>query len=205
MPKTRIVLAGEGGQGVQTVAEILAEAAYGGGKQVIYIPNFGVEQRGGVSVAFVQISDEAIGSPKFDTADVVVALSDRAVHRTRQYVGTETTFIYDSGIGNIEVSIPTGAAKVLPIPAIGVAKKELNPRVFNIIIMGAVVCTTGVISIDQAKEAIEEKLFYKFEKKPDLRDLNFKALERGCELVRLGQGRLGDPYPAPQGGLTYDS
>lgn len=40
----RIMLAGEGGQGVQSVALILSEAAYKAGKQVMYIPNFGVER-----------------------------------------------------------------------------------------------------------------------------------------------------------------
>ena len=40
MALVRIAFAGEGGQGVQSVAEILAEAAYDEGKQTIYIPNF---------------------------------------------------------------------------------------------------------------------------------------------------------------------
>ena len=86
----RIMLAGEGGQGVQSVALILSEAAYKAGKQVMYIPNFGVEQRGGVSVAFMQISSEVIGSPKFDDADIIVALSDRAVKRVQMYAKPNT-------------------------------------------------------------------------------------------------------------------
>ncbi|MCL6558885.1 MAG: 2-oxoacid:acceptor oxidoreductase family protein [Firmicutes bacterium] len=181
---TRIVLAGEGGQGVQAVAEIIAEAANEEGRQVLYIPNFGVEQRGGVSVAYVQISDREIGSPKFQTGDIVVALSDRAVHRTKKYVGPETTFVYDSGIKGVEGELPENAARVMAIPAIEVAKKEFHPRVFNIIIMGAVVGATKVIPPERAKAAIEKKLGYKFEKQPELRDLNFKAMERGMEMVQ---------------------
>lgn len=180
---TRIVLAGEGGQGVQSVAEIIAEAANEEGRQALYIPNFGVEQRGGVSVAYVQISDDQIGSPKFQTGDIVVALSDRAVHRTGKYVGPETTFVYDSGIKGVEGELPKNSARILAIPAIEVAKNEFHPRVFNIIIMGAVVGATGVISLERAKAAIEKKLGYKFEKQPQLRELNFKAMERGIELV----------------------
>lgn len=41
MARTKIVLAGEGGQGVQSIAKILVEAGYEAGKQVLYIPNFG--------------------------------------------------------------------------------------------------------------------------------------------------------------------
>lgn len=48
----KIALAGEGGQGVQSVAGIMVEAANDSGREALYIPNFGVEQRGGVSVAY---------------------------------------------------------------------------------------------------------------------------------------------------------
>jgi len=181
---TRIVLAGEGGQGVQSIAEILAEAANEEGRQALYIPNFGVEQRGGVSVAFLQISDNPIGSPKFQTGDIVAALSDRAVHRTAQYVGPETTFIYDSAMEDVAGLLPKKAARVLPVPAMDVAKNELQPRVFNMVIMGVVIGATEIIPLARIKAAVEKKLGYKFEKQPQLRDLNFKALERGVELGR---------------------
>jgi 2-oxoglutarate ferredoxin oxidoreductase subunit gamma len=93
---TKIVVAGEGGQGVQFIGEVLATSAHTEGMEALYIPNFGIEQRGGVSLAFVQLADELIGSPKFKTGETVIALSERAVARTKQYVGRQTTFIYDT-------------------------------------------------------------------------------------------------------------
>ncbi len=185
MPKTiKIALAGEGGQGVQSIAEILAEAAYSMGKEALYIPNFGTEQRGGVSVAYLQISDGPIGAPKFQKAHIVVALSDRAVLRSQKYVDENTLFVYDSYIEGVEGHLPKNAAKVLAIPAIEVSKKELSPRVFNIIILGAVLGATNVLPLEKIKEALEDKLGYKFQENPKLRELNFKALERGIELVK---------------------
>ena len=80
MARTRIVLAGEGGQGVQSIAKILVEAGYEAGKEILYIPNFGVEQRGGVSIAFCQIADEKIGEPRFSKGDIVIGLSSSGVH-----------------------------------------------------------------------------------------------------------------------------
>lgn len=183
----RIALAGEGGQGVQSVAEIISEAANEEGKEAIYIPNFGVEQRGGVSIAFVQIADQKIGSPKFKKADIVVALSDRSVRRCAQYVDERTVFVYDSAIEGVEDDLPKNAKKVLAINALEVSKNELHPRVFNIIIMGSVIRATGVVTIDQAKAALESKLGHKFAENPKLRDLNFQALERGMQLV---EGKL---------------
>lgn len=185
MGKTiKMALAGEGGQGVQSVAGILVEAAYDDGKEALYIPNFGVEQRGGVSVAYCQISDDVIGSPKFRYADLVIALSDRAVRRTKRYVNGDTVFIYDASIEGIEGELPTNAKKVLAIPALDIAKKELHPRVFNVLIMGAAIAATKVVHMDQAKKALEKKLGYKFEQDPKLRELNFTALEKGAELVK---------------------
>lgn len=180
----RIALAGEGGQGVQSVAEIITEAAFSEGKETVYCPNFGLEQRGGVSIAFVQIGDSQIGAPKFKTGDIVIALSGRAIRRTRQYVGPETTFVYDSSIEGAEADLPKNAARIMSIPAIKISREELHPRVFNIIIMGAVLGATGVVSLEDAKEALEHKLGSKFQKDPALRELNFKALEIGHEMVQ---------------------
>ena len=211
----KIALAGEGGQGVQAIANILAEAANTDGKEAIYIPNFGVEQRGGVSIAYVQIDDKRIGSPKFPKADIVIALSPRAIDRTTRYVDERTTFIYDSsalaaaeiddhvmGIQAVDADprtqrrtevidetkkndpkLPTNAANVIGIPANDIAKNELHPRVFNVIILGAVIKATGVVSLDRIKQAIEDKLGDKFEKNPELRELNYQALEKGMSLV----------------------
>jgi 2-oxoglutarate ferredoxin oxidoreductase subunit gamma len=58
----------------------------------------GVEQRGGVSIAFCQIADELIGEPRFSKADIVIMLSDRAIDRCATYVDENTTVIYDSSV-----------------------------------------------------------------------------------------------------------
>lgn len=179
----KIALAGEGGQGVQSIAQIMTNAANDAGKEALYIPNFGVEQRGGVSIAFCQISEGRIGAPKFEKGDIVIALSDRAVVRCQQYVGPETIFVYDASIEGVEDYLPKHAKKVLSIPALKIAKEELHPRVFNVIILGATLRATGILSLDDVKKALEKKLGYKFEQDPKLRELNFKALERGSQLI----------------------
>jgi 2-oxoglutarate ferredoxin oxidoreductase subunit gamma len=183
MSLMRIALAGEGGQGVQSIAEILAEAAYNENQQALYIPNFGLEQRGGVSIAFLQFSDRRIGAPKFQKADIVIALSERAVARTLSYSGPETLYVYDSSFKIGPDGLPQEAKQIIALPAIETANNELHPRVFNIIIMGAVIGLSNVVSFEAAKAALEHKLGYKFEKDPKLRELNFKALEIGREMA----------------------
>lgn len=183
MSLIRIALAGEGGQGVQSIAEIMAEAAYENNQQALYIPNFGLEQRGGVSIAFIQFSDTRIGAPKFQKADVVVALSERAVARTLGYSGPETLYVYDSSFKLDPDELPKTAKKIIGIPAMDTANKELHPRVFNIIIMGCVIGLSGIVKFEAAKAALEHKLGYKFDKNPALRDLNFRALEIGRQMA----------------------
>lgn len=98
MQRWKIVASGEGGQGVQALAETLALAAHRGGLNALYIPNFGIEQRGGVSLALVQLSRAAIGAPKFRKAGLVVALSLRSLERCRQYYTSSTMTLYDSSL-----------------------------------------------------------------------------------------------------------
>ncbi len=230
----KVAIAGEGGQGVQSIAEILAEAANEEGKNALYIPNFGVEQRGGVSIAFLQVSDGEIGAPKFQKADILIPVSPRAVKRTTMYAGKDTVYIYDNsliqegevndniiGLQYFDVTPPCPTAdqpnadlpqdmiagepktcsftkpgpgvdpahipevkKVVAIPANDIAKDELHPRVFNIIILGAVIAATEVLPMDSIKRALETKLGEKFKQNPELRDMNFKALERGYQLIK---------------------
>ena len=180
----KIVIAGEGGQGVQSMAMMITEAAYEEGREALYIPNFGVEQRGGVSVAYVQISDEPIGSPKFKNADLAMALSKRSINRIHKYCDEDTFFLYEADIEEAEDELPDKYREVIAVPAINISKEELHPKVFNVIMMGVIVGLTKVVGLDSIKRAIESKLGYKFEKNPELRTMNYKALERGIEFVQ---------------------
>lgn len=181
MARTRIVLAGEGGHGVQSVAKILVESAYVADKNVLYIPNFGVEQRGGVSIAFCQVADEEIGEPRFSKGDIVVMLSDRAIDRCSCYVDENTVVIYDDSVCTKKPEVK--AKEVIAISANKIANDELHARVFNIIVLGVILKATKVVDIANVKDAMELALGKKFEAKPELRELNHKALERGMGLV----------------------
>jgi len=227
MPEqVKIVIAGEGGQGVQAIGDILAEAGNVEGREALYIHNFGIEQRGGVSLAFVQISREPIGSPKFRHGDVVVALSERAVERTKQYVTPDTFFLFDSSLiappevddetvglqtydtvapeaqadadseqpRKRKVELPPNARTVFGVPAMDIAQKEMHPRVFNMIILGATVRASGMVKMESVQTAMESKLKKKFEDNPELRGLNFQALRRGSRLVEdaLSEGGKND-------------
>lgn len=182
MARTKIVLAGEGGQGVQSIAKILVEAGYEAGKQVLYIPNFGVEQRGGVSIAFCQIADEMIGEPRYSKGDIVIMLSDRAIDRCETYVDENATIVYDTSVCT---KAPNCKAKqIIGIDANRIANEKLSARVFNIIILGVLLAATKVLELSDIKNAMEMALGKKFDAKPELRELNYKALEMGMDMLK---------------------
>ena len=87
---TKIILAGEGGQGIQTIAKVITEVAAEQGLDVSYIPVFGVEQRGTPSVAFIILSHEKIYYPRFDSADYAIILQKRAVASVLAYINKKT-------------------------------------------------------------------------------------------------------------------
>lgn len=180
----KIIIAGEGGQGVQTIAKIILEAAYRKKMEVSYIPNFGVEQRGGVSVSFLKLStDNPIVFPKFDKGDIVVILSERSVQRTLRYVDKKTVVIYNSTFIKNGSKIRQKAKSAIAVDATAIAKQQLTPRVFNIVILGTITALLNEFTLKQIQSAIKSVLGYKFKTKPKLEKLNLQAVELGYDLV----------------------
>ncbi|MCX6808688.1 MAG: 2-oxoacid:acceptor oxidoreductase family protein [Candidatus Berkelbacteria bacterium] len=177
MKTVKIILAGEGGQGIQTIAKVLSDAAFKAGFQVAYIPSFGVEQRGTPSLAYLTIGEEEIRYPRFDTADYVVVLQKRAIKVIGQFVDTNTTLIFDSSAVP-QALLPKGAATLLGIPATAIANSDFIPKVFNIIVTGKL---SQILKLPKELvfEAVGETLGKKF-KDEKIKKANEAAFEFGC-------------------------
>jgi 2-oxoglutarate ferredoxin oxidoreductase subunit gamma len=195
---TNILLAGEGGQGVQLIGQILAYAAEKQKKFASYIPNFGVEQRGGVSLAYVKISKAPIPYPKFRYADILVVLSDRAIKRTQNYIDDETIYLYDDSLvhnanipvidrehkkGPLKHSTREMIKKLINIPANKIAQKDLDPRTFNFIILGALLGIIGTIAEEKVEDVVDEQLAEKLKKQREIYELDLAALHTGIKLI----------------------
>lgn len=179
----RILIAGEGGQGVQRIAHAFTHAAFNANKHITYMPNYGVEQRGGVSIGFLQFGEDEIGFPKFSTADILVVLCSRAVQRTKQYIGDNTIYIYDDGlIKSSEVS--DILAQKIAIPATKIANEKLTPKAFNMILAGALLSETEGLTLKNLEDALEVDFKDKYIQKPELKNFNKRALELGYKLAK---------------------
>jgi len=181
----KILLAGEGGQGVQTVAKVLTLAAQKSGKKTSYLPSFGVEQRGGVSLAYVQIAEENIPYPRFQKADIVVAFCDRAIGVISNYLKKDGLFIYDSSAIKDQVlkQIKEKVKNYLAIEAQKIAREKFSTKVLNMVILGVLAAKVNDISQADIEDAIIVTLGDKIEKNPNIKDLNFGAVKEGFEIA----------------------
>jgi 2-oxoglutarate ferredoxin oxidoreductase subunit gamma len=181
MKPFKIIIAGEGGQGVQSIAKIIAYAAFMQGLKAVYVPYFSTEKRGGVTEAWAQVGDTAPSYPKFTKADLWVAMSQRAVDRIFGYLKDDTKVIVNSFL--VTDTSRVAAWKPTIINAGKIAKEELKkPRTFNMVIMGAMV--KQIPGLDKTKffGALEKQFKSKYEKDPSLKELNERAFEIGYGL-----------------------
>jgi len=179
----KIIICGEGGQGALSVAEILAFAAWLQGKHATATPHFSTEKRGGVSMAYVQISDEPIPFFKFDKADLWVVLSQRSIDRIFSYLQDGTKIIVNSFL----VKDVSAIAKWQPhqIDATELAKVELKkPRTFNTIILGAMAALVPGLDRKVFSKALDKHFGTKYAKDAALKALNEKAFDLGYDLMK---------------------
>ena len=120
----RIILAGSGGQGVQTLGFLLAKVGMSDKKRVTWLPSYGAEKRGGFSFCHVVISDEEIYSPYVENPDTLILFDQRALNTYEKFVMKNTLVLENSSLIR-EDSIQNG--KKVSIPATDIANNPI-PR-----------------------------------------------------------------------------
>ena len=181
----KILLAGEGGLGIQTVAKVLTQAANQQNKFSSYIPSFGVEQRGGVSLAYIQISSKPIPYPRFEKADILVVFCNRALAVSKDFINDETLFIYDnSAIDNKSLNtVKKHIKKYLGIPAQKIAQEKFSTKTLNMIILGALAQMIKEFKLEDIDKQVNFELKEKIAKNPKIQEMNFAALQEGSRLA----------------------
>jgi 2-oxoglutarate ferredoxin oxidoreductase subunit gamma len=175
MIRTEILIGGVGGQGVVLSGILLGTAAtLFDGKKAVQTQSYSSELRGGSARAEVIISEEPVSDPQVRKPDILIALAEEALPR---YIGK----IKPKGLLVIDSDLVKGAKpgdyEILSIPATSIADKEMgNIVVANLIILGALIKKTGLLSVEAMEKAIEESVPKK------AKELNLKAFRRGLEL-----------------------
>ena len=172
--KNAIIFTGSGGQGVMSMGITLAQSAVESGRHAAYMPSYGPEQRGGSAKCTVIIDTEEIVSPMAGSGGVLVAMNNTAYKKFIGELEPGGTLLYDSTL--VTVPIERTDITAIGIPADALALEVGSPRVANVIVIGALIALTGLVT----PEEFQRSLDLKFAKKSDaVRAMNAEALKRG--------------------------
>lgn len=173
------IFAGFGGQGVILAGKLLAQAGTDYGLHVTWLPSYGPEMRGGTANCTMVLSDEPIGSPVVDNPTALIAMNLPSLDRFEKAVLEGGTVVVNSSL--ISRRVERNDIRALPLALNDIAVSLGNPRVANMVALGAVVKATGIMPLDAVKRAMVKMLRHKDGGK--LVEVNERALEAGYNAV----------------------
>lgn len=176
--ETSIIISGFGGQGALFAGQSLAYAGMDAGLHVTWIPSYGPEMRGGTAHCTVILSDEPIGSPLVSRPDIAVVMNLPSMDKYEPLVQPDGLLVVNVSL--VERPAERDDIHVIGVPANDIAAELGNRRLSNMVLLGAMLEATGLMSREAIEQTLEAHLP---ERHQHLLDLNREALKRGAELA----------------------
>jgi len=177
--KKEVVLAGFGGQGVMSIGKNLVEAGVEEGLEVSWVPSYGPEMRGGTANCTVILSDERIGAPLVESPTEIVVMNRPSLSKFEPDVVPGGTVFINSSI--IHEKVSRSDVKGIYVPCDEIAAELGNPKVSNMVMLGAYIGATKALKIETVEAMIHEIFAGK---KAKLIPLNMEALHRGIACAK---------------------
>ena len=151
-----IIIAGFGGQGILSGGKFIATAALLEGREVSWFPSYGPEMRGGTANCSIVISDQPIGSPVINTADVLIVLNGPSLDKFISHVKPGGLVIVDSSL----VLQEPGRSDIqfCRIPASTLAVEAGNITFAIIYLLGCLTTQTKCITREAFEAALKDAL-----------------------------------------------
>jgi 2-oxoglutarate ferredoxin oxidoreductase subunit gamma len=173
-----IIISGFGGQGTLFAGQLLAYAAMDSGYHVTWIPSYGPEMRGGKARCTVVVADEEIGSPLVRRPSAAIVLNIPSMEAFEPAIKPGGVLVVNSSL------VPQKSERkditVLYVPGSDMATEMGNVRIANVICLGALIATTGVVPVEAIEQALDDHLPERHRK---LLGLNNEALRKGVALA----------------------
>ena len=180
--------AGEGGQGLVTSSEGLAQAASNVGYNVQTFITFPSQIMGGPTWAQARVSTSPVLSSG-DSLDLLVAFNEEAYLEHRSEVGSDGVIIYNSGDFTPETSGNTFGMNFAEI-----AKSTGNTRAENMVVLGSLAYLVGM-----PQRILEEFVTERFTRGRDndqqIIESNIKAMDLGRQEAEQSGFSLGELAP----------
>ena len=172
-----IIIAGFGGQGVLSMGMTLAYSGMVEDKEVVWMPSYGPEMRGGTANCTVVVSDNKISSPIINHYDTAIILNQPSMDKFESAVKPGGILLYEA---NNILNPPTRKdIQVCEIPANLEAVKLKNKKTMNMVMLGAFLGVKPIIPVESVLKALMKVLP---ERHHHLIPLNEQALKRGMDL-----------------------
>lgn len=175
--KKSFVFSGSGGQGIMSAGITLAHTAIDMGKHATYLPEYGPEQRGGSAKCTVVVSDEDIISPLPSMCDTLVVMNELAYKKYESTVKAGGVLLVNSS--RVKGEIQKDDVTVISEPVDDIALEMGTVKAANTVLLGILIGSTDIIDRDTVIASLEDKFK---EKKPEVLELNVKALDKGIEI-----------------------
>ena len=170
-----VIIAGFGGQGVLFAGQLLAYAGMDTGKAVTWIPSYGPEMRGGTANCTVVISNEEIGSPFVKNPTAVLAMNLPSLDKYEHLVKPGGVLVVNASMVNRAVARQD--ITVINLPANDIAEELGNKRAVNMVMLGALLAHSDILSLEALEAALEDHLPERHKK---LQPANKAALRQGA-------------------------
>ncbi len=174
------IIAGFGGQGVMLMGNILVYAGMEENKNVTYMPVYGVEMRGGTANCTIVISDDDIGSPIIQSPVSSIIMNVPSLEKFAPKVKEDGYLIINSTLITEEDMKPFNHIDHVMIPSRDLALEVGNERLSNMVVVGATVKKSGIVSLDSMKPALTAGLDPRYHK---MIDANLQAIHKGAEFA----------------------
>jgi 2-oxoglutarate ferredoxin oxidoreductase subunit gamma len=173
-----VMFAGFGGQGILLSAKLLAHAAMEQGSEVMWIPSYGPEMRGGTAYCTVVVSDRLIGSPIIRNPTHLVAMNRPSLEKFAPVVKPGGVILINTSL--IPVRSQRSDIMELLVPANDAAIALGSVKCANIVALSAFAAKSGMVDLEILRECVKEE----FASKAKLIPLNMKAFDEGIKLAR---------------------
>ena len=148
-----------------SMGQFLAYSGMNENKQVIWLPSYGPEMRGGTAYCTVILSDIAIGSPVIFHPNLLVVMNRPSLDKFASRVKPNGLLFINSSL--IDIQSDRKDIDQIPVPANQIAIDMKNPQSANMAMLGAFVAKTKVVKLKTVQETKE--LCEKFQVYPDLK------------------------------------
>lgn len=175
--KKSLIFSGAGGQGVVSAGMMTAKAAVEGGKFATFLPEYGPEQRGGSAKCTVVIDDGAVISPLAKKCDILVCMNEQSFAKFGDRLKESGVLLLNSN--RVTSEVKRKDVNVISLPVDDIAGEIGNPKAANIVIIGALIGATGIITEDEFLDSLKRKFA---SKAPAIMEMNTAALKRGVEI-----------------------